>query len=176
MKRAALIVVVAIALLGVQASSAVSVGGETDAMRVTGAEGPLVLEAGDVHGISAAEDELLIDTARGSAGGVAPDARYVYGDVADPTGQPAFTLTNTDDAEHRLTLAFTGSDAEDADANVRFQLYDADGRHLVTVSEESGSVGIDLAAHERVFVVVVIDTHGLTPASDLSGSLTMTMA
>ena len=174
-KRVALVIVVAVALLGVQASSAASVGQSEAAVTVEGAQGPLVLEAGAVDGISADRGEVLVDTATGSAAGVAPDARYTYGDVDDPTATPAFTLTNADDGRHELALEYTGTDTEDPEANVQFRVYDAAGQRLGVVSEESGAVQFGVEGTERVYVVVVIDTHGLTPASDLSGSLEMAL-
>lgn len=178
MNRVVLLAVAVVALLGAQASLAATVGAEsaaTGSVAVEEGAGPLVLDAGEVDGVSDAPGELLIETARGSAGGVAPDARYTYGDPGAPTATPAFTLTNAEATAHRLTLEYTGDDIEDADANVQFRVYDAEGRRLATATEESGPVAVDMAGHERVYVVVVIDTHGLTTASDLSGSLEMAL-
>lgn len=176
MKRVTLVVAIAVALLGVQASSAAPLAGDSDELTVDGNTGPLLLQAGDVAGISAEADDLLLDTATGSAAGVAPDARYTYGDPAAPTDRPAFTLTNADGDTHRLTIAYSGTDDEDTDANVQFRVHDADGHRLVTASEESGTVAVDLDGNERVYVVVVIDTHGLSTTTDLSGSLDLTLA
>lgn len=144
-------------------------------MAVDGSDGPLRLEAGDVAGISANADDLLLDTSTGSAAGVAQNARYTYGDPATPAARPAFTLTNADGDAHRLTMAYSGADAEDPDENVQFRVYDGNGHHLVTASEESGSVTVSLDGNERVYVVVIIDTHGLSTTTDLSGSLDLTL-
>ena len=175
-KRVILVIVVAVALLGVQASSAASVGETEDGIGVHTDRGALVIDAGEVSGVSTDDGGLLLDTGTGSAAGVAPSARYTYGDLEDPTATPAFTLSNTDDRAHRLTVSYSGADSEDPDANVQFRLYDRTGTRLATASEESGAVTVDLDGHERVYVVVVIDTHGLSPESDLSGSLTATLA
>ena len=176
MKRVALVLIAALAMLAFQATSAASVATDGGSVSVARTDGPLVLEAGDVPGVSAETDELLIDTAHGTAAGVAPSARYTYGATGNPTGAPAFTLRNAAGEAHRLTIEYTGSDTEDPDENVQFRVFGSEGTRLATASEESGPVTLEVEGNDRLYVVVVIDTHGLTPVTDLSGSLRLVLA
>lgn len=163
MRSVGLLVILVAAVAGVQPAASTALDGGTGA--------PLVFEPNPDTGVTTGPDgQLRFGT--GSARGFSPDARYTFGDRDAPTRLPAFTLTNAADRAHDVALSYRGPTGDGPGANVRFLVFDADGRHLVTMSEESGVVvisGVD--SGETLWGVIVIDTHGLTPAADLSGTL-----
>lgn len=117
--------------------------------------------------------QLEIDFTNGGATGVNQNATFVLGDTADPTNSSAFTLTNQDAASHDLTVEYTGAGGTaDPDANIEFSIHDSTGAQVTTVSEESTSGTITGAASGATYyVVITVDTHGLSSSSDLSGTL-----
>jgi len=116
---------------------------------------------------------LAIDFTAGSANGVNTAAHFELGNPSDPTNQSAFNLSNLDTESHDLTVKYTGAGGtSDADANIKFQIYDSTGAQVGTVSEESTSTTITSAGSgSTYYVVIVVDTHGLDNTSDLSGTL-----
>lgn len=132
-----------------------------------GTSGGLVAQSSD--------GKLTIDFTNGGAGGVNPDASYQLGNSADPTNQTAFNISNLDAEEHDLTVAYenvaTGATG-DGTENIQFLLYDATGSQVGTVSEESTSTTItSLPSGETLYVVMDVDTSGLTNSTSLSGTL-----
>lgn len=103
------------------------------------------------------------------------EARFEYGSRSNPIDSPAFTITNVDDERRAITIGYDQAVADDSSTpNLVFHVYDATGREVTTVTEESGSVHTpDVAPGSTLYVVMVIDTHGLTDAADLSGTLTV---
>ena len=117
---------------------------------------------------------LEIDFTKGGAGGVNTAAHYELGDPTNANVTYAFNITNLDAESHDFTLDYSGSDSEDADANIEFQVYDSTGTLVATVDEEGTSASLTgVASGDVHYVVIVVDTHGLTSSSDLSGTLTV---
>ncbi|QLG63214.1 hypothetical protein [Halorarum salinum] len=117
---------------------------------------------------------LEIDFTNGSASGVNTAAHFELGDQANANESYAFNLTNLDAEGHDFTFEYSGTDSEDDDENLQFQVYDDTGVLQTTVSEESGAVNLNgVASGDTYYVVIVVDTHGLTSNSDLSGTLTI---
>lgn len=115
---------------------------------------------------------LAIDFTAGGAGGVNPSATYNLGDPNDPTNKSAFNVTNSDTTSHDLTFTYTGSDSEDGDDNLQFRIFDSTGAEAGTVSEETGTVTASgVGSGSTLYVVVTVNTHGLTSDTDLSGTL-----
>ena len=117
---------------------------------------------------------LGIDFTNGGAGGVNPEAHYELGNPSDPTNQTAFNITNLDAESHSLTVEYTGvaATAVDGTPNIQFRVFDSAGTEVATVTEEatSGTVS-DVASGSTLYVVMVVDTTGLTNSTDLSGTL-----
>lgn len=109
-----------------------------------------------------------------SASGVNPDANFTLGNASAPTTTYAFTMTNQDSVAHDLTLSYTASDntvTGDGTDNIKFLVYDSTGSSLGTASEETALDLTSTASAATVYVVVVIDTTGLTDTNNLSGTL-----
>lgn len=116
---------------------------------------------------------LEIDFTSGGASGVNTEAKYELGNPSDPTNQTAFNISNQDAESHDISLSYSGSDSEDTDQNVQFQVYDSTGTKVATASEEGGATITGAASGSTYYVVLVVDTYGLTSSSDLSGTLTV---
>ena len=123
-----------------------------------------------------ASGALEIDFTKNGAGGANTEAHFELGNPNNPTNQTAFNVTNNAATAKDMTFDFSGSDSQDADANIEFQIYDSSGTQVATLSEESGSVTVTgVASGETLYVVMVIDTHGLDSTADLSGTLTISV-
>lgn len=117
---------------------------------------------------------LQIDFTQGGAGGANVESHYELGNPSDPTNQTAFNVTNNDAESHDITVSYTGADAGDADENIQYQVYDSTGTLQGTVSEETTSQTFNgVSSGSTLYVVVVVDTYGVSNATDLSGTLTV---
>ena len=163
-KRTVLVVTVLVAILGVQATSAVSIGTSQQSHE------SVQLHEGSVSGISVDKEEFLIDTTVGSADGVPVAARVTYGSPSNPTENPAFSITSTEKSSQQVNFRYTGVSDDNTVSNVKFIVYGATGSQLTDFSEESRSDTITLEPDQTLNVVVVIDTEGLTKGTSLSGS------
>ncbi|WP_254534839.1 hypothetical protein [Halomarina litorea] len=131
-----------------------------------GTSGPLVFQN--------ASGALEIDFTKGGAGGVNAESHYELGNPSDAINQSAFKISNLDAESHDITVSYTGAGAGDADANIEFQIYDSSNTQVATISEESTSDTITgAAAGATYYVVIVVDTNGVTSSTDLSGTLTV---
>lgn len=138
--------------------------------------GLIALQDGNSGGLvfQNASGALEIDFTKGGAGGVNTAAKYELGDPANGNTSYAFNITNLDTESHDLTLDYSGSDTQDADNNIEFQVYDSTGALQATASEESGAVTVSgVTSGQTLYVVIVVDTHGLDSTQDLSGTLTV---
>lgn len=117
--------------------------------------------------------ELTIDFTSGSANGVNPSAHFELGDPANGNETMAFNITNNAAQSVDLTMDYTLTNTEsDGDANIRFQVYDGTGTQVANVTEHSGAQNINgVASGTTHYVVIVVDTNGLTSSDDLSGTL-----
>jgi len=116
---------------------------------------------------------LTIDFTRSGASGVNTAATFELGDPNDPTNATAFNISNNGGATVDFTIEYTGvSESQDTDANIQFQVYDSGGTQVATVSEESTSATVTgVTSGSTLYVVMVVDTHGLDSTVDLSGTL-----
>jgi len=136
--------------------------------------GIIGLEANNsVGGIGTNSDELYLNLNQGT--GLNIEGQFEFGDNASAPTYEAFNVTNNDGATHDVELDYGGVTSDGSgDANVKFEVYDAGGTLLTTVSEESGSQTITLSSGESVAVVIIVSTSGQTSGDDLSGTLTIT--
>lgn len=162
------------ATLGASAFTSGTVTRTSNVNVVNDDTGLLALSDGTSGGLvyQNASGALEIDFTKGGAGGVNAESHYELGNPSDAKNQSAFDITNLDAESHDITVKYTGAGAGDADANIQFQVYDSTNTKVATVSEESTSDTITGAASgDTYYVVVVVDTHGVSSSTDLSGTL-----
>ena len=116
---------------------------------------------------------LEIDFTAGGAGGANTAAHFELGDPANANTTYAFNITNLDAESHDFTVSYSGTDSNTA-SNIEFQIYDSTNTLVGTADEEGTSASLTgVASGETLYVVVVVDTHGLDSTADLSGTLTI---
>ena len=171
----AIVVLVASATLGAMAYTTGSVSRSVSADVVTDDTGLISLQAGQ-SGLVYQKNSgaLTVDfTNKATAGGVNVDAKFEIGDTANANSSYAFNVTNLDAESHDFTFDYSGTTnaTTDTDPNIQFKVYDAAGNEVGMASEEGASGLVTISAGETVYVVVVVDTHGLDSTADLSGTL-----
>ena len=163
------IALVALAVIGVSAligSAAFTTGSidRTATIGVVGDDTSIVGLAPDTDSTHVSYDgnnELRIDFTDVNA-----DATYYLGDSSTANTTYAFTITNNDGKAHDFSLSYVYDDTTLTGSPVTFDLYNDQGASV------SGGTAT-LQASEVAYVVVTIDTHGLTNGADLSGTLTV---
>lgn len=175
----ALTLVAITAVVGASAFTTGSVARSANVDVVSDDQGLIALEDGTSGGLVAMQSDgtLAIDFTSGGAGGVNPEATYELGNANDPTNQTAFNVSNRDAESHDLTIEYTGvagAATGDGTANIQFRVFDGTGNEVATVTEESTSATItDVASGDSLYVVLSLDTTGLTNSTSLSGTLTV---
>ena len=167
-------VIIVAATLGASAYTSGTVKRSSTVNVVNDDTGLLALADGTSGGLvfQNASGALEIDFTKGGAGGVNAESHYELGNPADAVNQSAFNITNLDAESHDITVSYTGANAGDADANIEFQIYDSSKVKIATVSEEVTSDTITGAASGATYyVVIVVDTNGVSSGTDLSGTL-----
>lgn len=131
---------------------------------------------------------LGIDFTAGGAGGANEDAMFVLGDPNDPVADHAFRIVNRDSRAHDVTigydLASNGGEASGPDS-LTFEFFhdvggdqSVDGDPSYSISENTGSnqaTATNVGSGEVVYVVVTVDTTGLSSSEDLSGTLNVSV-
>lgn len=111
---------------------------------------------------------LQIDAAPGTSG-INVESTFEYGDNASPTTDSAFKITNADSQVNDLTLSYENiANNQGVPDTVNFEVYDASGVHLGTVSP-SNDLTTTVNSGDTVYVVMEVDTTGLDDGADLSG-------
>lgn len=173
----ALAVIAISAAVGASAFTTGNVSRSASVDVVSDDAGLIALSDGTSGGLvsQASDGKLSIDFTSGGAGGVNPDATYQLGNPSDPTNQTAFNISNLGAESHDLTVSYENVDAGatgDGTTNIQFQVYDSTGTQVATISEESTSATVSgVASGETLYVVMDIDTTGLTNSTSLSGTL-----
>lgn len=179
LKIGVLVVLVAISSAAF-AASASTTGGVDRASNVdvvSDDKGLLSIQDGTTGGLvhQNSTGALEIDFTKGTANGVNTAANFSIGDTTSANTSYAFNVTNQDTTTHSLTFDYSGSDSQDTGDNVQFRLYDSSGSYLGTASEEGSFAASSVAPGDTVYVVLVVDTHGLDTNADLSGTLSITV-
>jgi hypothetical protein len=141
------------------------------------------LEAGEVDGVSESSDgELEIEL--GAGNGLNIESTFTFGDSDSPSGTYAFAMANNGDSSQQYTVDYVQASNfadSDADANLEFNFYNSDGTALtgtqgsdVVITEDGNGQSFSLASGETVYVVISVDTQGLTKSDDLSGDIEIT--
>ena len=162
------VVLVATALLyGAQPVASSPFDSGTGEGTVSPGDASLVIDVHAESGVTGDDGRLLIDADEG----VPVDARVAFGDPSAPVERPAFTITNAGNRSRDLVLAYGGTEGDGPVENVRFRVHDTDGNRVAALSEEGGRVVVPgVASGETLSVVVVVDSRGLVPTADLSGT------
>jgi len=140
------------------------------------------LTAGNVAGVSDTGDKLNVDLGNGN--GLNIESSFDYGDSSAPSSTYAFSMTNNADSELDFTVNYINVDPDAADktSNLKFKFYNSDGTALtessssteVVITEEGGGQTFSLSSAQTVYVVITVDTTGLTSSDDLSGDIEIT--
>lgn len=125
-------------------------------------------QAGTTSGVDIEyHGDITGDESSFSVDGVMNNAVMVFGNHQHPTHTPAITVRNLGD---RRIMVF-GYDLDTdmvARENIQFTAYDSTGTHIGTFSEDSLlETVVDDGA--TVYLVLEIDTHGMSPRDDLDG-------
>ena len=144
------------------------------------------LTAGSVAGVTETTSGEL-DVALGNGHGLNIESSFVYGDssTVQSSSTYAFTMTNNADSALDFTVNYlTGSSFADSStsSNLNFEFYTGDGTPLtesgsttdVVITEDGSGQTFTLSSGETVYVVIDVDTTGLTSSDDLSGDLEIT--
>lgn len=140
--------------------------------------------------VSQGSDGVLgIDFTAGGGSGANPNATFVLGSTSDPVNDHAFRIVNRDTRTHDVTVTYAlsaSSGEESGPESLTFQFFhdqggdsSVSGDPSVTISENTGSNQDTLtgvASGEVLYVVVTVDTDGLSSTNDLSGTLNVTVA
>lgn len=178
-----LLVLIAVTAFGTSAFTSASVDRAASVNVTTDAEGLIALgdgTSGDV--VSTTNGELDIDFAQGTAAGVNVDSTYRLGKKSSPNTDHAFTITNKDASAHTLTLKYESvtSDSASGTDNLKFHVYSYDAGTSTSTREATLTEGnstwpsFSASSGTTYYVVVVVDTHGMTTTDDLSGTLNVT--
>lgn len=132
---------------------------------------------------------LTIDFAAGGGTGANPNATFVLGSTSDPVNDHAFRIVNQDERSHDVTATYTlaaNSGEAGGPASLTFQFFhdeggddSVSGDQTMTITENTGSNQDTLtgvASGEVVYVVMTVDTDGLTSTNDLSGTLNISVS
>lgn len=187
----ALVVVVSAAVVSTSALTAVTLSRETT-VSVTADDAALVtLVDGHPGGGFVAQTSgstLEIDLTRGGGSGANANATVELGSAADPIGNHAFYLEHRGDAPANVSFEYsldgsTGAGEASGPQSLVFTFsLDAGDDGTVdssaSVSENTGSTTatiVGVQPGDPVYATVVINTSGLSQASDLSGNLGVTV-
>ena len=135
------------------ASGAIQIGTDDSAV-VTNNAGTLMVGLGSKQGV-----------------GVPVNAHFTFGDPDQPTDSYLFTVHNTDTTTHTLGLRYDMISDWNDRANVRFTVYDSRGVQVGAFTEVDGLTLEGVASGQTLFVVLTVDTYGLAPSNDLSGTI-----
>lgn len=99
--------------------------------------------------------------------GLNVDSTFTYGDTANPTTTPAFSLTNNDGSARDITLNFSGS------TGITFTVYADDGTEIGTFSDGGSVTVTSLGSGSTVYVTFSVTTGTTTGTDQISGTLTV---
>lgn len=187
----ALVVVVSAAVVSTSAFTTVTVSREAT-VSVTADDDALVTlvdgHPGDGFVEQTSTSTLEIDLTRGGASGANANATVELGSTTDPIGDHAFRIEHRGDAPANLSFQYgldgsAGAGEDSGPQSLVFTFsHDAgdDGTvdTSVSVSENTGATTATIAGvqpGDPVYATVVVNTTGLSQASDLSGTLGVTV-
>lgn len=143
---------------------------------VKDADGLIGLQSGSSSQVvNDASGELTIDFTRDGGNGVNANANFTVGNQSDPTSTYAFTVSNNAGTDHNFDLSYDGFNVTGSDDNLQFRIYNETGVFQTELNQSSSSASVTIPQTEAYYVVLVVDTQGLTPSADLSGTFTVSV-
>lgn len=129
---------------------------------------------------SGTDGALTIDIGGEGDVGLNQDATFTFGDDTDGTTiqtDKAFTIASNDPQSRDLTLNYTLSDPNPDVQNVLFKLYTVDTSTTpatlsaaTEVSEQTTDIGVTLNPSDEYYVVLQIDTTGVSGGANALGA------
>ena len=139
------------------------------------------LDAGDnVAGVSDTGDKLNVNLGNGN--GLNIESSFVYGDSSsvEANDDYAVAMTNNAGSSVEFTVNYNVDTDPGSSTSLEFKFYDGDssplqasGSHVVVTEGGSGQT-FTLTSGQTVYIVISVDTSGLTSGDDLSGDLEIT--
>ena len=122
--------------------------------------------------------ELSIDFSNGGASGANSNASFTIGESSKANETYAFSISHTANNMRSLSVNYTiDSDPNVGTENIIFTVYDDTGKEQFSASEESSaSNAYTLSASETVYVVVTVDTTGVSSGQALDGTLRLKLS
>jgi len=128
------------------------------------------------------EGTLTIDFTNGGGQGANEEAKFTLGSHGTPSSNNAFRIVNqgTQTRGFEFSYSLTNSNMDgDTDENLLFTFYfdtnDDSTLESFTLSEENTQASVpSVGVGESIYVVVDLDSNGLTQSADLSGTLEVT--
>lgn len=99
------------------------------------------------------------------------NAHFTFGDPDKPTDSYAFTVHNIDTTAHTLWFHYDVISDGNERENVRFTVYDSRGVQVGVFTEADGLTVEGVQSGQTLYAVLTVDTHGLVPSTDLSGTI-----
>lgn len=182
LKHVLMVAIIAGMLLGVPVILATGAFSSTTIERTASvnvasdSEGLLALRDGHPNQdivVEKADGTLAIDLTPGDAAGVNKGGTFFIGSNDQPMSDHAFRIVHQGTQPVSITLNYdlSGSDPSGS-ANVKFDVYDGvDGSHLGQATETAGTTVPNVQPGDTLYVVVEIDTKGVSKGNDLSGAM-----
>lgn len=126
------------------------------------------LAPGSTSAVELVDDQLVIDTSTSNSNGLNPNGTFDYGDASSPTSTFAFSITNNDATQRDFDLSLTGFSISGS-ASLTFSVYDDTGS-LTGDLQPGSSLTQTLSSAQSAYVIISIDTSGLTASDDLNGT------
>lgn len=115
---------------------------------------------------------LTIDTSNNGAN-LNVESVFTYGDSAEASNENAFSVVNSDTQDRQLTFSYENVvDSQGQTDAVEFTVYDSENIEVTTATEETAGQ-FTANSGESYYVVMTVDTNGLSDAADLSGDFTI---
>lgn len=107
--------------------------------------------------------------------GLNPNARFTFGDAADPAADHAFAVRASSETRDELLVRYVDASGH-AVENVRLTFYTAAGSEVGRIDFDGRETALALdRSRTTVYVVVTIDTAGIAPGEQVPGQLTFTV-
>lgn len=179
------VVVALVAVVGVTGASAFTTAtvARNAQIDVAADENAVIgLEPGPVSGVDTTDGQLSVALGQeGSASGLNADGTFAYGDNSSATSTYAFAVTNNDsDTRYfEFSYALTNTDPDTNTDNVEFELFDDSGSAVsgdagrASATEDDDLTSVSIGSGTTYYVVIVVDTTGVSSGNSLDGTLTV---
>lgn len=171
----ALLTVVALTMgvIGSAAYTSLTLDREATVDVVADDNGIVELSPGPVSFVDVQDDQLVIDVTNGGAEGVNVNSQLEMGDSESPTTVEAFAVTNNDNEERTMNFDYVLDDDNGVSSeSITFEVYDSE-EILEDSFSNTEEAEVTFESGETHYVVITVDTEGLTPSEDLSGTVSV---